>query len=108
MGDSGWLVYLPVIVFISGLFFTGLGVAVGLTLWIMGKLTEQDAKRIELKESILLEMRNRESALLTELRERHKSVTSHIDDLRQEVSGLGDRLTRVETMINANVGLNPG
>jgi hypothetical protein len=79
----------PLFAYIGGLFFGGIGVAVGLVMWIMGRLSEQDARRIELKE-----------AVLHEVRLGNKEIFDKIDSLTGRLNELSMRLTRVETVVN--------
>lgn len=85
--------YWPLLAFIVSLFISGLGIAIGLTMWIMGKLIEQDAKRIEMKEAILTEVRDRSHALYGRLDQQYSIIDEKVDDLR-------DRVTRVEATID--------
>ncbi len=90
----------PLLAFITGLFFSGLGVAVGLTMWILGKLMEQDARRIELKESILVEIRERHHTLQSGMDQRNAIVLERLD-------AVGNRVTRVETILNGKRNATP-
>ncbi len=90
-----FLTFWPVLVFILGLWFGGLGLAVGLTMWIMGQLARQDGSRIELKEVVLKEIRDKSDALRSHMDHQHDQMWSKINDL-------GNRLTRVETKLRVN------
>ena len=82
------LTYWPILVFITSLFFGGLGVAVGLTMWVMGRLSEQDARRIELKEALLLEIRQGNRIIfekLDALNERHYQLTNRVSVLETTI-----------------------
>jgi len=83
------------------LFAGGLFVAVALTLWIMSKLIEQDAKRIEMKESILCEVRERHGAVMGAIEQRYSIIDSKVDNLTEVDGALGNRLTRIETILNS-------
>lgn len=83
-----FLDFWPVIVFMVSLFMGGMGVAIGLSMWIMGKLAEQDAKRIELKEVLLKEIRDGN----IDNREKH-------DLMADKINEMGNRLTRIETRL---------
>jgi|GEM_PF-2489871 hypothetical protein len=90
-----FLNFWPVLVFILGLWFGGLGLAVGLTMWIMGQLARQDGSRIELKEILLKEIRATSDGLRSHMDRQHDQMWSKINDL-------GNRLTRVETKLKVN------
>lgn len=82
----------PILVSIFALWTGGIGVAVGLTAWVIGQLTKQDAKRIELKEAVLFEIRTKHDALRSHIDSQHASIWSKINELTV-------RLTRVETKL---------
>lgn len=79
----------PVIFSVGGLFFGSMGVSVGMTLWIMGRLAEQDGKRIELKE-----------VLLKEMREHHEKIDDNLETMSERIHALALRMVRVETILN--------
>lgn len=85
----------PLLVSIFGLWIGGMGVAIGLTMWIMGQLAKQDSSRIEMKEAVLLE-----------IRQKHESLQNHIDKQHDEmwakINELSIRLTRVETKLDGH------
>ena len=97
------LQFWPIFIFFFSLFIGTNGVAIGLTMWVMGKLAEQDAKRLELKEAILFEMRTEHSAILKEVRERSHSLASNMTQqhtiLDEKVDDMTERLARVETTL---------
>jgi predicted Rossmann fold nucleotide-binding protein DprA/Smf involved in DNA uptake len=70
---------------------------------INAKLIEQDAKRIELKEAILLEVRQRAHTLQGRMDMQHTATDERINDLKdkmvEELGELGTRVTRVEGWI---------
>lgn len=86
----------PVMAFILTTWASGIAVAVGLTMWITGKLTYQDAKRIELKEVLLMEIRDTRHQLGNKVQILHDELDLKVDDL-------GNRMTRVETVLNGNL-----
>ncbi len=93
----------PLIVFITSLFLGGMAMAAGLTMWVLGKLSEQDAKRIEVKEAILKEMRERHHTAMSRSEQLHGIQNDKLDELRDEVHDLTNRATKLETMIDSNI-----
>lgn len=96
----------PVLAFVAGLFFSGLCVAIGLTLWIMGKLSEQDARRIEMKEAILVEVRERHHTVMSGLDMRNQILGDKIDAVKDKVGAVDIRLVRVETILNGHTKIS--
>jgi hypothetical protein len=90
---ASFLQFWPVLTFILGLWFGGMGIAVGLTMWIMGQLARQDGARVEMKEAVLLEIRQRSDAIRQHMDLQHDSMWGKINDL-------SIRLTRVETKLD--------
>lgn len=86
------MIYWPLFAFIIGLFGSGVALAVGLTVWILGSLREQDAKRIEMKEAILYEVRKAWGKL-----------DERFDELERELRDLATRVTRLEV----HMGIQP-
>ena len=84
--------YMPLVVFIGGLFTASVGLAVALTMWIMMRLAEQDARRTEIKEILLVEIRNNGNSLREHMDRQHAAMWDKINDLTT-------RLTRVETKL---------
>lgn len=79
------MIYWPLYAFIIGLFGSGVALAVGLTVWILGSLREQDAKRIEMKEAVLYEIRRV-----------FEKISERFDHLENELQDLATRVTRLE------------
>lgn len=92
--------YWPIFAFAFALFIGSIGTAIGATMWLAGKLTEQDARRIELKEAILLEVRTTRHTLYGRLDQQAAITDEKIDDLRKELKDHGTRLTRLEALLN--------
>lgn len=95
----------PILAFIATMFLGGLGVAVGLTLWILGKLAEQDGRRIEMKEALLKESRDLHMETLDRLDNQHRAFTENLGKLADKVMTVDNRLIRVETKINGSIKL---
>lgn len=89
------MAFWPVLVFIVSLWFGGIGIAIGLTMWIMGQLAKQDGSRIELKEVLLKEIRDTSNGLRIHMDTQHDQMWAKINDM-------GNRLTRVETKLNGS------
>lgn len=89
-----FLEFWPVFVFTFALFMSSISIAVALTLWISGKLSEQDAKRIEMKEAILLELRGT-------IKELHTSLSIQHGALNKKMEEINIRLTRMETVVGS-------
>src|SRR5215467_12022147 len=82
------LEFWQIIVFMTSIFVGSISITTGLTMWIMGKLSDQDARRTELKE-----------AILKEIRDGHQLIYTKIDFLNSRIHELALRLTRVETQM---------
>lgn len=82
----------PILVSMFGLWAGGIGIAVGCTAWVVGQLMKQDAKRIELKEAVLFEIRTKHESLRNHIDNQHASIWAKINELT-------NRLTRVETKL---------
>lgn len=91
----------PIIAFVLGLFVAGVGIAIGLTMWIMGRLAEQDARRIELKEALLLEIRDTRHRLDGSMRQLYMGLDEKVDDL-------AIRMAKVETILSGQGWYHPG
>lgn len=72
-------------------------------MWIMGRLSDQDGKRTEVKEAILVEVRNRHHKVMSGMDMRHEVACEKIDELGKEVHQQSNRLTRVETVLNGKL-----
>lgn len=103
---ESFLQFWPVIAFMCSLFVGGLGIAIGLTMWIMGRLSDQDGKRTEVKEAILVEVRDRHHKVMSGMDMRHEVACEKIDELGKEVHQQSNRLTRVETVLNGKLSGN--
>ena len=84
--------YLPLMIFVGGLYTASMGLAAGLTMWIMGRLAEQDARRTEIKEILLAEIRSNGNSLREHMDHQHAAMWDKINDLTT-------RITRVETKL---------
>lgn len=97
------IVYWPVFAFAFSLFIGSIGVAIGATLWLAGRMAEQDAKRIELKEAILKETREMVEKLYGRLDHQKGTIYDKIDELQNVVGGeikdLAERVTRLEAAL---------
>lgn len=110
------LQYWPVFAFAFSLFIGSISVAIGATMWLAGKMSEQDAKRIELKEAILKEVRETGEKLYGRLDQQKSVINDKIDGLRADVGGeindLAERVTRLEAalenMIRDRYASRPG
>lgn len=87
-----FLQYWPVFIWTFGLFLGSVGVAIGGTMWITGQMREQDAKRIEMKEAILKEVRERTHGLYGRMEQQHSILDEKIDQLNT-------RVTKIETTL---------
>lgn len=90
--------YWPVFVFIAGLFSTGVGIAVALTMWIMGRLAEQDSRRVEMKDLVLSEIRDLEHAIAGRFDTQRTCIGEKFGALQSDVNELMNRMVRVETV----------
>jgi len=86
--------FLPLVIFIGSLYVGSLGLATGLSMWIMGRLAEQDAKRTEIKEILLREIRDNGLSLQDHMDKQHAAIWDKVNDLTT-------RVTRVETKLGA-------
>lgn len=85
----------PIIVYITGLFFTVVGTCISLTLWITSKLNRQDAERTVLKEVILKEVRDKHE-------QHNNNMFLIVSGLKDTINSFGNRLTRLETIVIRN------
>jgi uncharacterized protein YqgV (UPF0045/DUF77 family) len=69
---------------------------------VNANLMQQDAKRTELKEAILLEVRQRSHTLQGRMDMQHSSTDDKIDELKDKINELSNRITRVEASIESN------
>lgn len=97
--------YWPVFVWSFGLFISSIAMSFGCAMWIAGKLAEQDAKRIELKEAILKELRESRHTLYGRIEQQYVVVDEKMDDMTKEVGkelrDLGTRVTKLEAVIKS-------
>lgn len=97
----------PILAFMITLFASGLCIAVGLTLWLMSKLIEQDAKRIEMKEAILAEMRDRHHTVMGGMDMRQSILTEALEQVKDKIAALDNRTVRIETVLNGRLSKMP-
>lgn len=115
-GHRMLITYWPIFAFAFSLFIGSIGVAIGATMWLAGKMAEQDAKRIELKEAILKEMREAWEKLYGRLDHQRGTIYDKIDELQngvgEEIKELAERVTRLEAalenMIRERYASRPG
>jgi hypothetical protein len=97
--------YWPAFAFGFTCFLGAISAVWGAAMWIAGKLAEQDAKRIELKEAILLELRQTRHTLYGRMDQQHAILDEKIDNLARESSAqhhsIADRMTKLETIVAA-------
>lgn len=97
--------YWPVFVWSFGLFISSIAMSFGCAMWIAGKLAEQDAKRIELKEAILKEVRDSRHSLYDRIEQQYTGVDDKMDDMMKEVGmelrDLGTRVTKLESVVKS-------
>lgn len=91
--------YWPLVAFIVGLFFSGLVVAIALTMWIMGKLGEQDIRRDLVKEIILKEVRERHHTTMSGMDMRQALTTEAIEEVKDKIAVLDGKMIRIETLV---------
>jgi len=97
--------YWPIFAFISGMWISSLVATFGAAMWISGRITEQDAKRIEMKEALLLEVRQTRHTLYGRIDQQHVILDEKIDDLGAKLNELTNRVTKLET---AQIGRGHG
>lgn len=95
------LEYWPVWAFAFSMFIGSISVAIGATMWLAGKLAEQDAKRIELKESILEEVRKTREVIFNKLEEQRKAFDGKSAELERELRKADIKLTRLDTIVSS-------
>lgn len=95
--------YWPVFAFTFSLFIGSISVAIGASMWLAGKLSEQDARRIELKEAILLELRETRHTLYGRLDQQYvileEKLNDKMGDVGKDIKDMGMRLTRLEATV---------
>lgn len=76
-------------------------------MWIMGKLMQQDALRIEMREAILSEMRQRHHTIMSGMDMRQAMLTEALEEVKDKIGGVDNRMVRVETILNGHLTRRP-
>lgn len=101
------LQYWPVFAFSFALFLGSISTAIGATMWLAGKLSEQDARRIELKEAILKELRETRHTLYGRIEQQYVILDEKLEDkmdlVSKDLKDLTSRVTKLEVTVENKI-----